>query len=506
MKKGFHFFRMDRNAMIALGLGTLMVAAHAPVGLVPVALISLAGLFWLWDQVDSKLASVQIGFWFGIGFFGVGVSWLISSIYIFAGVNLALSILAVMIFVLFLTSYFMLAGWLVAWLKRDNQLGLNWVLLMPAVWVFAEALRASLFGGFPFLMTGNTHALTWLGGYAPVFGVLGVSWVVAVSAGVLLWLVISRSWVLAPMVLALFWLSGAALKNVDWVEPTGKPVKVALIQGNIPQEQKWQQDHFLPTLQTYVSLTKQNLDADVVVWPETAIPDYYDRVEKGALRHFIRDAQLLNTDILVGVITRDSNNEAYYNAIVNVHQPDQVYQKRHLVPFSEFFPFASIFKALSALFDVPFSSFSAGADDQKPFQLGDHQVGLSVCYEMAFGDELANSASQSDYLLTVSNDAWFAHTLEPAQQVQDVQMRALELGREIARTTNTGYTIIVGVDGQIKQSIEAYQTDVLRGDVQPYAGQTPFMIWRHWPIFGLLVLVLGGWAVSRWRHRQREAD
>ena len=506
MKKRFHFFRMDPNAIIALGLGMLMVAAHAPIGIAPVALISLAGLFWLWDQVDSKLASVQIGFWFGIGFFGVGVSWLISSIYIFAGVNLALSILAVMIFVLFLTSYFMLAGWLVAWLKRGNQLGLNWVVLMPAVWVLAEALRASLFGGFPFLMTGNTHALTWLGGYAPVLGVLGVSWLVAVSAGVLLWLVISRSWVLAPMIIAVSWVGGAALKNVDWVEPTGKPVKVALIQGNISQEQKWQQDHFLPTLQTYVSLTQQNLDADVVVWPETAIPDYYDRVEKGALRNFIQDAKLLNTDILVGVITRDSDNQDYYNAIVNVHQPDQVYQKRHLVPFSEFFPFASAFKALSALFDVPFSSFSAGPDDQKPFQLGDHQVGLSVCYEMAFGDELANSASQSDYLLTVSNDAWFAHTLEPAQQVQDVQMRALELGREIARTTNTGYTVIVGVDGQIKQSIEAYQADVLRGDVQPYAGHTPFMIWRHWPIFGLLVLVLGGWAVSRWRHRQREAN
>jgi len=276
MKRILNFFRLDRNRLMAVGLGALMVVSHAPVGLVPVALISLAGLFWLWDQSDSKLAAIQIGFWFGIGFFGVGVSWLISSIYIYAGVHLLLSILATGIFVLFLTGYFMLAGWLVALLKRPDQQGLNWVLLMPAIWVIAEALRASLFGGFPFLMTGNTHALTWLGGYAPVFGVLGVSWVVAISAGVLLWLVVSRAWVLAPMILALFWLTGAALKNVQWVEPVGKPIKVALLQGNIPQDQKWQSDQFLATLQTYVSLTKQNLDADVVVWPETAIPDYYD--------------------------------------------------------------------------------------------------------------------------------------------------------------------------------------------------------------------------------------
>lgn len=506
IKKGLQFFLLDRNRLIALALGALMVAAHAPVGLVPVALVSLAGLFWLWQQVDTKKAAIQIGFWYGIGFFGVGVSWLISSIYIYAGVHLALSVLATTIFVLFLTSYFMVAGWLVAWLKRPNQLGINWVLLMPAVWVLAEALRASLFGGFPFLLTGNTHALTWLGGYAPVFGVLGVSWVVAISAGVLLWLVMSRSWVLAPMILAVFWLSGAALKNVEWVEADGKPVKVALIQGNIPQDQKWLQEQFLPTLQTYVSLTKQHLDADVVVWPETAIPDYYDRVEKGALRNFIRDAQLLNTDILVGVITRDIATKAYYNAIVNVHQPDQVYQKRHLVPFSEFFPFADLFKALSLLFDVPFSSFSAGADDQAPFQLGAHKVGMSVCYEMAFGEELAISAIQSDYLLTVSNDAWFAHTLEPAQQVQDVQMRALELGREIARTTNTGYTVIVGVDGQIKQSIEAYQTGVLRGEVQPYQGKTPFMTWRQLPVFALLALVLAVLVFNRWRSKSASRD
>jgi len=331
---------------------------------------------------------------------------------------------------------------------------------------------------------------------------LGVSWVVANSAGVLLWLVVSRAWVLAPMILALFWLTGAALKNVQWVEPVGKPIKVALLQGNIPQDQKWQSDQFLATLQTYVSLTKQNLDADVVVWPETAIPDYYDRVEKGALRAFIRDAQLLNTDILVGVITRDLDTRAYYNAIVNARQPDQVYQKRHLVPFSEFFPFASVFKALSLLFDVPFSSFSAGSDNQPLFQIGSHQVGMSVCYEMAFGEELARNAAEADYLLTVSNDAWFAHTLEPAQQVQDVQMRALELGREIARTTNTGYTIIVGTDGQIKQSIEPYQTGVLRGEVQPYTGKTPFVSWKQWPIFALLTLILLFLVMNRRRHRR----
>ena len=142
------------------------------------------------------------------------------------------------------------------------------------------------------------------------------------------------------------------------------------------------------------------------------------------------------------------------------------------------------------MFDIPFSEFTHGAPDQEPLALGKHKVGVSVCYEMAFGEELADSAKTSSYLVTVSNDAWFAHTFEPAQQVQDVQMRAIELGREIARTTNTGYTVIVGTDGQIKQEIPPYETGVLRGEVQPYTGTTPFVEWKQLPLLLLLSVVM----------------
>jgi apolipoprotein N-acyltransferase len=491
MKRFFSFFKPNKPMLSAILLGAVMVFAHAPVAIAPLALISLGGLFWLWQKAETPFQSMQIGLGFGLGYFGTGVSWLISSIYLYAEMNLLLSVLAVLCFILFLTLYFILAGWLVARLKTAQRQGFNWVVVMPAVWVFAEWVRATLFGGFPFLMTGNTHLMTWLDGYAPVFGVLGVSWAVAITAGILLWLVQSRAWVGASLVLAVLWLTGASLKNVEWVTPKEKPVEVALLQGNVPQDDKWLSKEFLPTLKRYVGLTKQNLDADIVVWPETAVPAYYDVVERGALRSFIRDAQLLNTDILLGVITRDDSHRDYYNAIVNAHNPEQQYQKKHLVPFSEFFPFSSVLQPLSELFNIPFSEFTPGADDQAPMTLGGHPVGLSVCYEMAFGEELIDSARQADFLITVSNDAWFAHTLEPAQQVQDVQMRALELGREIARSTNTGYTIIVGTNGQLKAEIPPYETGVLRGEVQPYEGETPFVQWRQWPILILMFGVLG---------------
>ncbi|MDG4811712.1 apolipoprotein N-acyltransferase [Hydrogenovibrio sp. 3SP14C1] len=490
MKRFFSFFKPSKRLLSAFGLGALMVFAHAPVGIPPLAVIALAGLFWLWFKAESKKETTQLGLWFGLGFFGVGVSWLISSMYIYADVNLGLAILATFIFILFLSLYFMLAGWLVGLLKSADKPGFSWLLVMPTVWVFAEWLRASLFGGFPFLMTGNSHLLTWLDGYALVLGVLGVSWAVAMTAGILLWLYEVRAWIGASFILASLWLTGAALKNVQWVEPTGKPVKVALLQGNVKQDQKWDRAQFIPTLKTYVGLTKQNLDADLIVWPETAVPAYYDTVEKGVLRSFIKDAQLLETDVLMGVITRNRQTGEYYNALVNARNPEQVYHKKHLVPFSEYFPFSKILKTLSLMFDIPFSEFSHGSLDQKPLALGEHLVGVSVCYEMAFGEELADSAKASSYLVTVSNDAWFAHTFEPAQQVQDVQMRAIELGREIARTTNTGYTVIVDTQGQIKQKIPPYETGVLRGEVQPYSGTTPYAEWKQIPFLLLLSVIM----------------
>ena len=484
----FQVFKPNKPALIALGLGAASVLAFAPLYLSPLMVGTLAWLFWLWHHAETRLDFIRIGLWFGLGLFGVGASWLFSSMYFYSNMSfLASFMVTFFVWVLFLSLYTALAGWLVSVFHNKQQPGLSLVVVMPSVWVLAELLRAKLFTGFPFLITGNTHLFTWLDGYAPVFGALGMSWLVAMSAGLLVWLAHYRNWVVGTAVLVMIWLTGAVLQNINWVQPVDKPVDVALLQGNIPQEKKWLKSEFVPTMKTYVRQTKENMDADVIVWPETAIPDYLDRVEKGVLNSFIKDARLLEKDILLGVIVRDKETGQYYNSLVNASDTSQAYHKHHLVPFSEFFPFSDLFKALSLIFDIPFSEFSAGTKTPQPMMLGGQPAGLSVCYEMAFGDELAVNVPDSRYLITVSNDAWFANTLEPFQQVQDVQMRALELGREIARSTNTGHTIIVGVDGRIKQQIPPYEEGVLRGDVQPYEGVTPFVQWKHWPLVWLLV-------------------
>ena len=479
-------FVPNKTYFVALLFGALGVFSFAPFHFSPVILISIMGLFFLWFQAKNRFEATKIGLWFGFGFFGLGVSWLFSSIYIYSGVLLPIAIALTFLFILFLSLFIALSGWIVQYFKQTKRPGFTFVLLFPAGWVAGELLRSSIFGGYPFLLLGNTHIETWLAGYAPVLGVWGVSWAIAASAGLLLWIYQAKAWVTASISLSLLWAVGGLLQDIQWVQPIDQPIEIALLQGNIPQEEKWKQSMFLPTLNAYVSMTKKHLDADVIVWPETAIPAYYGVVEKGALSSFIKDIQLLDVDVLVGAIAGDSSSDNYYNALINLNRPDERYYKHHLVPFSEFFPFHDVFDYLSALFDIPFATFTHGDKNSPPLMLGGQLTGLSVCYEMAFGNELATQLPDAKYLITVSNDAWFAHTFEPAQQLQEVQMRALELGREIARSTNTGYTAIVDIQGHIKQQIPAYKRGVLRGEIQPYQGLTFYAEWGKTPVLFLL--------------------
>lgn len=484
-------FTPNKKALIAALLGAMSVFAFAPFGFAPIMLATIAGLFMLWLEADSRQESTKLGFWFGLGMFGFGVSWLFSSMYFYSGVILPVAGLLTAGFVVFLALSTALSGWIVGYFKNPDKVAASLIFIFPAAWLVGELFRATIFGGFPFLLSGVTHLGTWLDGYAPVFGVWGVSWVIAISAGLLLWLFRSKSWVMASVMLCLLWSMGGLLQKVEWVKPYAEPIEIALVQGNIPQEKKWLRDEFYPTLEKYIGMTKQNMDADVVVWPETAVPAFYQVVERGALRKFIKDAQILRTDILIGTIDGDVDSEHYYNALINVHNPEDRYHKHHLVPFSEFFPFTEAFAFVSSLFDIPFATFSHGDPNQPPMMLGGQYAGLSICYEMAFGEELARQLPQAKYMITVSNDAWFANTFEPAQQLQEVQMRALELGREIARATNTGYTAIIDVKGEIKAEIPPYEQGVLRGEVQPYDGMTFYAQWKKMPVLFLLFVIFG---------------
>jgi len=485
----------------AAGLGALAVFAFAPFSFAPLALLSLSGLFWLWYRSERPGDAFKVGFWYGLGLFGVGASWLFSSIYVYGGAPLPLALLAVVAWVIYLSLFPALAGWLA---KRFTHPGSVWGLLIiyPAAWVAGEYLRGHLLGGYPVLNLGTSHILTWLDGYAPLLGVYGVGWALALSAAALVWLIERGAWIGAPLVFAAVWLAGGSLSDVRWTTPHGQPVDMALLQGNIPQEEKWQPEKFYSQLQTYVRMTKQNLGADVIVWPETAVPGFFDLVEKGALKTFIRDAQILKKDILIGTIWREAD-QRYHNALVNIGQnPYGVYKKYHLVLIGEYYPFAEVLAPLFTWLNIPFDQFSPGPFPPEPMRLGRYHAGMAICFETQFGEELRYQLPKANYFITVSNDAWFAHTLEPAQALQEVQMRAKALGRPFARATNTGYTALIDVDGRIIEQLPAYAPGVLRANLQPYTGLTPFARWGELPLLFLLGSVFGFVLALRYLRRR----
>jgi apolipoprotein N-acyltransferase len=485
----------DVWVLVAALLGAVSVLGFAPFHFSPLVLLALAGLFWLWARAPSVSVAFAYGLWFGLGLFGVGVSWIFSAMYFYSGVPMAAAIVLVAGFVVLMALFVALAGALARSVYRDEAPGRALLWLFPAAWVLLEVLRYYLFGGLPFLLTGTSHIGSWLDGYAPVLGVLGVSFVVAITAGVLVWFVRHQQALPAALLIAFLWPIGGVLQKTTWVTPVDEPIEVALIQTNAAQDEKWQRDRFWTMMREFIAMTRDNLDADVIIWPETAIPGFFDQVAQGPLQRFLADAQLQSSDILVGVIARDSEKQAYFNAMVNLRDPQQVYHKRRLVLFGEYYPFGALSTTLADWFGFPLSQFSAGANTQPLLSLGGQPAGVSICFEMLFAGELARDLPAARYFITTSNDAWFAHTLEPAQMRQEAQMRARELGRELVRVNNTGYSSVIGVDGQVKAELAPNQSGVLRAHVQPYEGMTPYARWGNSLILLLVIgLFAGVWA------------
>jgi len=235
---------VNKKYGIAFFAGAACVLGFAPFAIYPLSVLALAALFYLWRNIESPADSAKIGFAFGLGLFCVGIGWLYIAMHEYGGMPSLLALLATFLFAAFWALLPALAGYLQARFKVSNSLRL--LLVMPATWVLVEWLRGLLFTGLPWLTIGYAHSDSPLAGYAPVLGVYGVSLAVAVSAGLLAWLFEvrwSKQGQAALAVLVLLWGGGALLRTVAWTQPQGKPLSVALVQGNIAQDLKFTRTH-----------------------------------------------------------------------------------------------------------------------------------------------------------------------------------------------------------------------------------------------------------------------
>ena len=488
---------MRRRVLWALLAGGTSVLAFAPFEFFPVALLSLAVLAGLLRSVEHTRDGFWIGFAWGWGAFIAGVSWLYVSLNRYGGMPAPLAGLAIALFCVYLALYPALVAAVLVRLRCAGRAHtpLAAALLFGALWLCGEWLRGVVFTGFPWLAMGYSQTPpSPLAAYLPLLGVYGVGGVLAFLAGLLAfadWK--GRAGLWRPVLAALVVLGvGTGLVGRAWTEPIGEPLSVALVQTDFAQSLKWDPERFAEVLQINFDLVRDEfLRADppaIVVLPETTLPTLFDRLPEGyaeALARFARDA---GGDLVLGIFRRDDQENIYNAALSLGRAPMQHYAKQHLVPFGEYSP--PLFDWFYRLVSIPMSDQTGGAPDQAPMSLGEQRVALNICYEDLFGAELIRALPEATLLLNISNLAWYGDSFAQPQHLQIARVRALETGRPMLRSTNTGMTALVQPDGSVSAVLPAFERGVLHVTVQGYDGMTPSARWGDRLALGAALLVL----------------
>lgn len=495
-----------KGNLLVLFAGLIFPLGLAPLNIWPLIPISLA-LFVLLLEQQSAGRSFSRAFFFGLGMNGVGVSWVYVSIHFHGDTPAWLAVVGTAGFVAFLSLLYALPFWLYG--------RLHWyrypILTFPALWVLLEWSKSWLLSGFPWLWAGYGLLDSPAWGLAPVSGSLGLSLLAALSGVLLVWIFKSDSTQRGASAVALTALWGACwgLGQLEWTQPELKKTrKVALIQGNIPQEQKWDPLFRDKIINTYTTLTEQSWDADLILWPEAAYPVFYHQA-LGTIADLDIRASEKNTSVISGVARwepLENGDEHYYNSIFVIGEGEGVYNKQKLVPFGEYVPLASLIRGLIPFFNLPMSDFNEGAPDQSPLRANNLSFAAYICYEIVYPELVRTQAKDRDFLITISNDAWFGHSWGPLQHFQMARMRALETGKYILRGTNTGITAIIDHKGHVQSQLPQFEKGVLKGIVYGTTGETPFVSYGHWPLLGICAFIFLLGAVLCQRSQPQEAD
>ncbi len=477
---------------LALLAGLALPFSFAPTEWWVLAPLSIA-LFYALLQEQTPRESLIRGLLFGLAYFGIGVHWVYHSLHLFGAAIAPLAAGLTIIFVLVMAVFPTLTAWLWARWRQPSKPIFNG-LLFSALWVIAELLRGKIMGGFPWILVGYSQTSGPLGSFAPWIGVYGLSAAVVLLSVMFFCVVVARTagrFIAASTMLLLFVLS-FWLNRVDVSTPVGDPLAVRLVQANIQQEMKFSQDRLDKSLRQYASLTQQNMGnhfdkGGLVIWPETAIPTYF-RVVDEYFQPFTNALSARGIEVLTGGFYQDGDKT--YNSVRQLGGDKELYLKRHLVPFGEFMPLRFILDYVATFIQIPMSDLSPGTGPHVPLSLRGVKVGVSICYEDVYGEEMRALLPASTLLVNVSNDAWFGASAAPHQHEQKARMRAREFARPLVRVTNTGVSSSISHLGRVEGRIAHNTSGVLDVMVQPREGLTIYARTGNWPIFLLAIVFL----------------
>lgn len=489
---------------ISFVAGILLVFSFAPFHFYVLAFISPAILFFLWVNGSAK-SNFFSGLSFGLGLYGVGVSWVYVSLSTYGGMPLWMGSITVIGFASLLSLFIACTGYIATRFFKPTIL-----FSLPFIWLIFEWSKSWVLTGFPWLDIGYSQTPSWFFSWAPVGGVYLVSFVVLITAACLASLasciVGKKKDYFFPLITTLSLVTASfTLSSVNWSEAIGKPLQVGVVQPNTPIEEKWKSEYLNSLITKLASLSKQlrqEKNSQLIIWPETALPLNVQQTDSS----FWSSVTPAGAEILTGIM--DSPNPNDYNEIYNAGlltcnaKEPIVNRKQHLVPFGEYLPLRSLFNWVLEYLQLPMSDLSSWNGAQS-LDCGEAiKIGLSICYEDAFANEYRHSVGDATMLVNISEDAWFGDSFAPHQRKQMAQMRAAELARPLVRSANSGPSLFINTKGKVFAQTEQFEVAIASYSVQPHTGDTPYKRFGNWVVFlSMLVLILSLLKIKKRIHK-----
>lgn len=479
-------FRARVGLPLAMLAGLAHTAALAPTGAWWLQILALAGLAFLSRDAGPRRAAL-LGAAFGIGWLASCMWWLYISMHDFGAIPAPFAALAVLLLAIFLSTYYAAALALAAGFGRGWR-----VPVFAAAWLLAELARATFFSGFPWGASGYAHSVGPLAAWAPWIGIYGIAALAAACAAALA----TARW--KPVASMAVIVAAGALLPHDFTTSTGT-LRVALLQPNVPQDQKFDQALIDANLERLAGQI-ESARGQVVVTPESVAPLPLTYLDPAYIARLKRAS--LARPLLLGTFLGDEEH-GFVNSLVALGGTQSYdYGKRHLLPFGEFVPAG--FHWFVQLMGIPMEDQSRG-QHQRVFGVAGQRLRPLICYEDLFGEDIVGSVvgpAAATVFVNVSNLAWFGTLMVQDQHLQFSQMRALEFQRPVVRSTNTGATAVVDHRGRISARLPAATTGVLEAAVEGRLGSTPYAYWLAacglWPLWALAMGLL---SVAYWRRR-----
>ncbi len=478
--------------------GAALVLAYAPFSYWWLTFICPIFLYLAIINLPIRTAFL-CGFIFGLFFFGFGVPWTFNSIHEYGKAPLLLSAILASLLVLILALFPATVAALSVFLRRNINHHIFSVLAFASLWALFEWLRGWIFTGFPWLLIGHVHHTGPLQSILPIFGSYGASWVTLLIGCLVVTILFAenKQKIFSTTALVVIAFSLYFFDQIKWTEADDESLDVVLIQGNIPQEMKWDRTKHSYIMNKYLQMSSRHFNADIIIWPETAIPTYYSMVKDSFIPQVSETTENYNLDYLIGVFTFNPDNGQVYNSVMTLGDELGFYRKQRLVPFGEYLPFRGIITTFERYIDLPMADISSG-EGRPLVKLKGHAVGASICYEAVYGSEVIRALPEAKFLVNVSNDAWFGDSLAPHQHLEITRSRAVETGRYLLRATNTGISAVIDPNGMIINKSVQFEDDVVRSTIKPHTGTTLYAKWGNWGIVTTVFVFLIILSVQRW--------